>query len=287
MTMTLRTLTALLSTGALALSLAACGETDKDDDTGSDDDTDSDTDVDEDEDEDDTDTDEDEDEDEDEGLEADVLYMQYEVTLRDYDMVPYLYDGEEVEGFVYFWFVNSADWDGTDDTTNGCIVAYELSDIAGTPDADLNSEAWWGWELDTLIPAAEADVTNLVGWSDSCDDVSNLDMHPSEVVDAHTWGIGIGPLGDDLGAALADAYGEDWADYGPSAFGGYINIDAGTDAGGLAELSYGLAFGIEEDNTLIVDDENSLSFIEVGDDGAGGVGYFRAFPAYGLDATAL
>ena len=29
--MTLRTLTALLSTGALALSLAACGETDKED----------------------------------------------------------------------------------------------------------------------------------------------------------------------------------------------------------------------------------------------------------------
>ncbi|MEC7949588.1 MAG: hypothetical protein VX265_18620, partial [Myxococcota bacterium] len=169
--MTLRTLTALLSTGALALSLSACFESDKEDDTGDDGDTDTDTDSDEDEDEDDTDSDEDDEED---VFEVDALYLQYEVTLRDYEMVPYLYDGEEVAGFVYFWFVNADDWEGTDDTTNGCIVAYELSDIAGTADADLNSKAWWGWELDTLIPAAETDVTNLVGWSDSCDEIGNL-----------------------------------------------------------------------------------------------------------------
>lgn len=286
--MTLRTLTALLSTGALALTLAACVESDKDDDTG--DDSDTDTEVDDEDDGTDDEDDEPEDEDDggDDGLEADVVYMQYEVTLRDYEMVPYLYDDEPVVGFVYFWFVNGDDWEGTDDTDNGCIVAYELSDVAGTADADLNSDAWWGWEIDTLIPAAETDVTSLVGWSDSCDDVTNLDLHPSEVVDSHTWGIGIGPMGDDLDAALADVYGDDWAEYGPSAFGGYINIDAGTDAGGIAELSYGLAFGIEDDNSLIVDSEdNTLSFIEVGEDGNGGVGYFRAFPAYGLDATAL
>ena len=282
--MTLRTLTALLSTGALALSLAACGETDKEDTGDEDVDTDSDTDGDTD---DDTDTDTDTDTDGPSGLEVDAVYFQYEVTLRDYTMVPYLYDGEENTGFVYFWFVNGDDWEGTDDTDNGCIVAYELCDVAGTEDVDLGSDAWWGWEIDTTIPEDENTVTSLVGWSDSCEDISNLDLAPWEIVDSHTWGFGIGPLGTDLGTALADAYGDDWATYGPSAFGGYINIDAGTEAGGIAELSYGLAFEIDDDNTLIVDDDNYLSFLEVGEDGNGGVGYFRAFPAYGLDATAL
>jgi hypothetical protein len=303
--MKLRTLTALLSTGALALTLAACGESDKEDDTGSESDTDETPEDDEDclevEFEDDAeewcDCDENEDhpdyeercpDEEEPEFEVDAVYAQFEVTLRDYEMVPYIYDDEPVEGFVYFWFVDGDAWEGTEDTDNGCIVAYNLTADAGLADADLSSDAWWGWELDTLIPEAEADVTSLAGWSDRCDEITNLDLHPIEIMDSHTWGVGIGPMSSDLSTALENAWGaEDWATYEPSAFGGYLNIDAGTDAGGITELSYGLAFGIEADNTLIVNDDNTLEFIEVGDDGNAGSGYFRAFPAYGLDATAL
>jgi hypothetical protein len=296
--MKLRTLTALLSTGALALSLAACGTDEKEDDTG-DSDTDTTGDNDEDDCTEDTTFEEDEDcycdyypedelcEDEPDGLSVDVLYMQYEVTLRDYQMVPYLYEDEPYDGFVYFWFANGEDWEGTDDVENACVVAYNLNTESGTEDVDLGSDAWWGWEIDTTIPEDENTITSLAGWSESCEDIDNLDLAPWEIVDSHTWGFGVGPMSSDLEAALSDAWGADWETYGPSAFGGYVNIDAGTEGGGIGEWSYGIAFEIDADNNLIVNDDNTLELIEVGDDGNGGVGYFRAFPAYGIDVTAL
>ena len=239
------------------------GDTDTDADTDTDTDWGTDTD---------TDTDWDTDTDVDPGgLSPDAVYFQYEFTLNGGDIVPYVYDGDENAGFAYIWFVESSNWQGTDDITNGCVVALELSEGLGMP-SDALSSYWFGWEPDSSAA--------IMATSDSCEN-TDLRADPADIVASYTWGFGAGSLSADLESALSDAYGADWLDYDQSAFGGYVAID-----GEVSEFSYGVAFETTSSNELVLDGDQ-LTFWDVTEASAQADGYYRAFPAYGLDATAL
>ena len=245
------------------------GDTDTDSDSDTDTDTDSDTDTDTDTD---SDTDTDPDPDPGEPWSPDVVYFQYEFTLDGGDLAEYIYDGTAYPGVAYIWFVNSSRWDGTEDTENGCVVALDLAEGVGSPASGFSSY-WFGWAPDSSGA--------LVGYSDSCDN-TDLRAHPSQIVADHDWAFGSGALSADLESELEGAYGADWAVYSASAFGGYVGID-----GDVGELSYGLAFEITSSNELVVNSDGTLEFRDLGSSSSRSDGYFRAFPAYGVEATAL
>ena len=253
-------------------------DTDRDTDTDTDRDTDTDTDTDRDTDTDtdrDTDTDTDTDTDSRGGLSVDAVFFQFEAAINNGELVTATVDGSEVEGIVYVWFADTSRWSGTDDTENGCVIPIALTAETGSAAPEFDSSGYYfGWA---------PDLTAAVGSpTDSCSEIDNLRGSPVDILSDYSWAFGFGPLGEDLRVALEDAYGADWAQYEGAAFGGYVSINSSP-----FEVSYGFMFEITESNEVVVDESGSAQLGDIETDGPDGTGYFRAFPAYGLDATAL
>lgn len=265
--MKLRTLTALLSTGALALTLAGCGESDKDDDTGGDSDTDT---VDEDEDEEEEEEDEDEEVEEDDYLEPYAVYIYGRFTLNeDLELEAVTYDGAEQEGFVYVVVANE-DWTGDlDDADNACLSAFSLTSTLATDATGydgFNSTAW----------ATDLSIDAYTGSSERCEDIDpDSNWAGLAPLSGYNWAAGFGPLGDDpLG--LEAWFDADFAEYEASLGTGYAGAyaidaeDGAFTADNTIPVGYAITFDVERvsDGTIgYVEDAANPGYLVLKDTG--------------------
>lgn len=258
----------------LVVALAGCLDKDADERDGAappaaEDSADADTDMDAD-----TDTDEWCDTDTDTGgghpLFADVVYFEFQFTLQAGALGAYTLDGEQHAGSVDIWFVDPDAWEGTEDEHSGCVITLALTPETGAA-APTTEGLYFGWEPDL--------DASLLRVSDSC---AWVEPHPLDVVAAHEWTFGAGPMSEELRGALRDAFGDDLAPYEQSLFGGVVGID-----GQVQEMSYGIAFATTADGELVVDEDGGRVPVDLAEAVEGGDGHFRASAAYGIYAHAL